>query len=224
MTMSRLVKCDVLNAEESENDVEAYLQRERSNIQASRATGYLPRGTILSVGTSEIDFWFNMQGIGLGEYAGWYICDGRNGTPDLRGRFIIGRDPSNTMMSNAFDQVGLTGGSYSAKLNEKNLPTHSHDVKLTSSSNGAHQHKYVDNVFGNRVTVPNGVGYVYSNMCNYQCSGFPLKEAALNSDTDVSGAHTHLVEGKSGSAGESQPFDIRNPYFVVVYIIYKGIN
>jgi hypothetical protein len=162
MTMSRLVKCDVLNAEESENDVEAYLQRERSNIQASRATGYLPRGTILSVGTSEIDFWFNMQGIGLGEYAGWYICDGRNGTPDLRGRFIIGRDPSNTMMSNAFDQVGLTGGSYSAKLNEKNLPTHSHDVKLTSSSNGAHQHKYVDNVFGNRVTVPNGVGYVYS--------------------------------------------------------------
>lgn len=36
--------------------------------------------------------------------AGWYLCDGTNGTPDLRGKFIMGA------ASDA--QVGATGGGY----------------------------------------------------------------------------------------------------------------
>ena len=71
------------------DDVENYLKQESRNIaSASSPNTKLPRGTVLMIASAEIDDWFNLNGKGLGEYAGWYLCDGRNGTPDLRGRFV----------------------------------------------------------------------------------------------------------------------------------------
>ena len=64
------------------NDSSNFSQ-ERDSIRA-----VLPRGTIVMIGTTEIDQWFNMNGAGLGEYQGWYLCDGRNSTPDLNGKFL----------------------------------------------------------------------------------------------------------------------------------------
>lgn len=43
----------------------------------------------------------------------WHLCDGTNGTPDLRNRFIYGDDGSNN---------GTTGGEASHKLTEAELP------------------------------------------------------------------------------------------------------
>ena len=43
----------------------------------------------------------------------WHLCDGTNGTPDLRSRFIYGGDGSNN---------GATGGEASHKLTEAELP------------------------------------------------------------------------------------------------------
>lgn len=54
--------------------------------------------------------------------AGWYLCDGQNGTPDLRDRFIVAAGPNHALNS--------TGGS----------ATHNHDGVLTSSAAGAHTH------------------------------------------------------------------------------------
>lgn len=53
---------------------------------------------------------------------GWVLCDGSNGTPDLRGRFPIGETsdfPLNT-----------TGGSKEVTLNLDNMPKHRHEIKL----------------------------------------------------------------------------------------------
>lgn len=52
--------------------------------------------------------------------SGWYLCDGQNGTPDLRERFVIGA--SDTVAS------GSTGGASSIMLSVENLPAHSHTV------------------------------------------------------------------------------------------------
>jgi len=38
--------------------------------------------------------------------AGWKLCDGTNGTPDLRGRFIVGHDINDV----DYDTIGETGG------------------------------------------------------------------------------------------------------------------
>ena len=49
--------------------------------------------------------------------AGWAICDGNNGTPNLTDRFI-----------KAGNIAGTTGGADSFTLTVSNLPAHSHNV------------------------------------------------------------------------------------------------
>lgn len=62
--------------------------------------------------------------------AGWALCDGNNGTPDLRDRFILGVA--------AGEAPGATGGSHTKKLTEGELPGHTHT--FTSGSAGSHTH------------------------------------------------------------------------------------
>jgi len=67
--------------------------------------------------------------------SGWYLCNGSNGTPDLRNSFILGAGNSYS--------VGQTGGSTSATLTQANLPNvnftvtdpgHKHNVASTGAS------------------------------------------------------------------------------------------
>ena len=51
---------------------------------------------------------------------GWFICDGQNGTPDLRNRFIVGAGDKYTH--------GEMGGEDSITLNLNQVPPHSHGV------------------------------------------------------------------------------------------------
>ena len=54
---------------------------------------------------------------------GFVLCDGSNGTPDLRGRFVVGHHPSN----NDYD-INDTGGSESVTLTVAQMPSHKHDT------------------------------------------------------------------------------------------------
>lgn len=49
---------------------------------------------------------------------GWHICDGTNGTPNLRDRFIVGAGSSYSLQS--------TGGAATVTLNLSQIPPHSH--------------------------------------------------------------------------------------------------
>lgn len=51
---------------------------------------------------------------------GWHICDGTNGTPDLRGRFILGASDGHA--------VGSTGGEENHTLTIGEMPTHNHTI------------------------------------------------------------------------------------------------
>lgn len=53
---------------------------------------------------------------------GWAICDGLNGTPDLRGRFILGAGPN--------DAMGSVGGEREHILTVDEMPRHSHNLSL----------------------------------------------------------------------------------------------
>lgn len=50
--------------------------------------------------------------------SGWLLCDGTQGTPDLRGRFVVGAGGSYA--------VGNTGGEASHRLTVSEMPSHSH--------------------------------------------------------------------------------------------------
>lgn len=54
---------------------------------------------------------------------GWALCDGTNGTPDLRGRFVLGESETHA--------VGSTGGSEEVTLTVEQMPLHSHSYAGT---------------------------------------------------------------------------------------------
>lgn len=53
---------------------------------------------------------------------GWAVCDGENGTPDLRGRFILGVSETHPM--------GETGGAEEVTLTVDQMPSHNHAYYL----------------------------------------------------------------------------------------------
>ncbi len=63
---------------------------------------------------------------------GWRLCNGSNGTVDLRGRFVLGSGGS---VSSA---IGSTGGSQTVTLTEQQMPSHNHTVTSTAAPNHSH--------------------------------------------------------------------------------------
>jgi microcystin-dependent protein len=62
---------------------------------------------------------------------GWVICDGNNGTPDLRGRFIVGVNGNDYKLKD-------TGGEKTVTLSVEQMPKHSH---VLESESGAHNNE-----------------------------------------------------------------------------------
>lgn len=87
------------------------------------ATNYVPIGTIVA--------WYN-QNADLSKIPeGWKICDGNNGTPDLRGRFILGQGLGMNLTQR---KMSDRGGDETVKLTVEQMPKHSH--KYTSGDSG----------------------------------------------------------------------------------------
>ncbi len=106
--------------------------------------------------------------------AGWALCNGANGTPDLRNRFIVGA-------GGAYG-VGDTGGADSVTLTAAQMPTHNHSA--TTASAGAHTHGG---------STGNGGGHSHT--------GTTASDGSHNhsASTGSAGAHTHT--GSAASAG-----------------------
>ena len=88
--------------------------------------------------------------IGVGGLAGWALCDGANGTPNLRDKFIIGAGNKLPGDVNPAASLTTTGGgthihSISATtLSVNEMPHHAHSG-ATTGRNAGHQH-YVSGV------------------------------------------------------------------------------
>jgi hypothetical protein len=54
--------------------------------------------------------------------AGWKLCDGTSGTPNLKGKFIVGYDAGDA----DYNTIGNTGGEKKHTLITNELPAHSH--------------------------------------------------------------------------------------------------
>lgn len=70
--------------------------------------------------------------------SGWALCDGTNGTPDLRNKFVMGGttvlDTGNTGGTNAVDYA-LTATVENHTLTINQIPSHTHRIKGTASQN-----------------------------------------------------------------------------------------
>ena len=121
--------------------------------------------------------------------SGWALCNGVNGTPDLRDRFVVGA-------GNTYD-VGVTGGSKDAIV-----VAHTHTG--TAASNGAHTHT-TSNIVSN---TGGGSGWVVYG------GGYSLGRTITSS---TAGAHTHtLTINQEGSSGTNANLP---PYYALAFIM-----
>jgi microcystin-dependent protein len=82
--------------------------------------------TALPIGS--VIMWFGSLGT---IPTGWQICDGTNGTPDLRDRFVVGAGTTYAL--------GDTGGANTVTLDTTQIPSHTH-TGTTANRNIAHTH------------------------------------------------------------------------------------
>lgn len=119
----------------------------------------------------------------------WHLCDGTNGTPDLRNRFIYGGDGTNN---------GATGGEASVTLTKETIPAHDHTASC--SVNGNHTHGYWADEGGNGHQSYNG---------NANWNGW--------TQTGEGGSHSHTIT--IGATGGNQPHNNMPPYYVLAFIM-----
>jgi hypothetical protein len=82
-----------------------------------------PNYLIAMLGSEDQLKFFDQNGKGFDEMTGWYLCDGRNGSPDLRGRVAVGTHP--TLYDGNY-KIGHFGGNDQLQLTVDQMPSHSH--------------------------------------------------------------------------------------------------
>lgn len=131
--------------------------------------------------------------------AGWALCNGQNGTPDLTGRFVVGASTS------ASYRAGMTGEG-KLYLNINQLPAHSH--LASASTGGLHQHSTTYDKRGfnanysDQGLTPNNPATTKSEFTNY---------------TSNDGQHNHVITVEP--TGNGMPIDVVPRYYAVHYIM-----
>jgi len=121
---------------------------------------------------------------------GWAVCDGTNGTPNLKNKFVIG--------AGGTYGVNIPGGYADAQL-----PTHTHAGSTNSA--GAHAHSTLNGYtgeYGNGAVAPGVTG--------------PLFTSTMDK-TSTEGAHTHTVT--VNAAGASATNKNLPPFLALFYIM-----
>jgi hypothetical protein len=176
-------------------------------IRINAGTLDIPSGTVNFLGgTINGVFASGMILMYTGEYApsGWRFCDGTNGTPDLRGRFVIGANPMviGSSTSGAFytSNPGTTGGSQNV------VADHQHQTWDTKycESNWPSYYNSINNAWPYRST----------NFYNVRGVG-----ASSDNDNQPSGT----VERTGATSGLNSTVvtktDTRPPYYALAYIM-----
>lgn len=121
---------------------------------------------------------------------GWVVCDGTNGTPDLRDRFVLGGGGSRA--------VGSTGGAETHKLTTSETPSHSHRQLTGMGATG--EPKPQSYLINNGTTTDGGTGYMGSGSAYHAAGKSP------------SSVYTQ-------SSGSGAAHSIMPPYYVLCYIM-----
>lgn len=131
--------------------------------------------------------------------SGWRLCDGGGGTPDLTDRFIRG---------GSIGQMGSTGGSDDITLSLANLPSHSHSVSLSGSTNTDGAHSHSTNAPNHRL-----------DECDFD--EYAGGDGCANLASITGGAHSHSVSlsGNTDETGAGSSFDNRPAYYVLAFIM-----
>lgn len=160
-----------------------------------------PKGTVIACWSKNV---IDKNGIGIKEWEGWALCDGREGRPDFRNRFLAGAGEEPSPI-----KLGTPGGRKKVKLTLDNLPKHTHVATIEKS--GAHSHAKQKTAKADNDD-NDGVGYYVGAREDESTS-----DEHLVTITDTDSAHDHEI--KVSSTGKNLSFEIMPPYTGIYYMI-----
>ena len=138
---------------------------------------------------------------------GWAICDGQNGTPDLRARFIVGAGDG-TGAGNSNYSIGDNSGAEQVTLLEGQMPQHSH----TFSGSNTHKHNFTGAAANdhndsqrNAIVAKNDIQQSYMIFTSSSNTGVQ--------DTTIT------ISGNTGDKGSGSSHENRPPYYALSYIM-----
>jgi len=173
------------------------------------ASHYVPSGGII--------MWSGSIG---GIPSGWSLCDGGNGTPDLRDRFVVGAGGSYG--------VNATGGQNSVQLTEGQMPSHDHSM----GSAGSHSHSGSTDtdtasgaIQGTKLGLRNASGVFSESGSQQKADGLAgsaegnrlIFNHSHNHSLNINsnGNHTHTINNTGGNGSHEN----RPPYYALAYIM-----
>lgn len=125
---------------------------------------------------------------------GWYLCNGSNGTPDLRDKFVVGAGNKYT--------VGATGGS-----TDSVLINHNHIASGSTNTAGEHNHSTQWTWYDG------GAGRGLVDPVNPGSGDFYIP-------TTTAGAHSHTISLTISNTGTSNGVNANMPpYYALCYIM-----
>jgi len=172
---------DVLRHKLGINTAETDINNLESDVSALQAqtNAFVPSGAII--------MW---TGSPAGVPAGYRLCDGSNGTPDLRGRFVVG--------AGTFSQYGVgdTGGQDFVTLTENEMPAHSHSINDPGHDHQLDSSPVLDQDIGVAATGDVNNLYTTQHSTSTETTGITIQDA-----------------------GGGQPHENRPPFYALAYIM-----
>ena len=132
--------------------------------------------------------------------SGWALCNGSNGTPDLRNKFVVGAGSTYA--------VNGTGGSADATV-----ASHTHTFSATTGAAGSHNHDWAAGEYNTPGNYDYGTNLVGNNLSSTDgARGYSMT-------TSTVADHTHTVSGTTASTGSSGTNANLPPYYALAYIM-----
>jgi microcystin-dependent protein len=133
---------------------------------------------------------FDNTGLGISSnWFGWALCNGQNGTPDLRGRFAVGMDPTNVDY-----QMAAIGGAASVSLTEAQLPEHRHFIIVSPATT-------------------NTAGFDFGQALAQ------TRSSGGDSNANLGGVNADANVGLTSKTGNNQAHENRPPYYAMAFAI-----
>ena len=142
----------------------------------------------------------------------WRICDGANGTPNLRVKFVMGVGSS---VNTSTATQGETGGANSYTLALNQMPQHKHDV-----SDSGHSHTITDP--GHAHTWSRQDAQINAFYRPWPANNNDCVESVVNTSnetTGITGTNNGNANISESLKGGNTAIDNRPAYFALCYII-----
>lgn len=208
--------------------IQTYLDSTSSSLMKNKMVPYtaIPYfGTDLSM--------FAADGSGTGDWIEIYLCNGANGTPDMRGRVPVGATstPGVLPMSSAVDPniagnpaytVGdAAHGANTVTLSEAEMPQHTHTNTVSVEDNGHLHYTFNNDSKTNGTPITEATYPVYNenrgNNYSYTVVGTNTEAGLGRTSTETTGINVYVTNQNTGS---SEAHNNIQPSIGVYYIMY----